>query len=173
MKIIFDSKTPLRKIQHKILVFPEFLPEARKKVTATIDRNIFDFFGMSVAEFLRLQENILPEKVDKFLKRRKTTFVDYLKILNTFEIGAKNFEAILSDTIIPKTPDEEMASVGLLEITTEEAMLTFLKDFFHLQNFEKAQELTLYEFITARKITYNQAKFQKNMINIQKTRVNK
>lgn len=171
MKIIFDNKTPLRKIQHKLLVFPEFLPEARKQVTATIDRNIFDFFGMSIADFLRLQENVLPEKVDKFLKRRKTTFFDYLKILNTFEIGAKNFEAILSDTIIPKSQDEEMASVGLLEITTEEAMLTFMKDFFHLQSLEKAQELTLYEFVTARKIAFNQAKFQKNMINIQKTKV--
>lgn len=170
MKIIFDSTTLLRKIQHKLIVFPEFLPEARKKVTATIDRNIFDFFGMSIAEFLRLQENILPEKVERFLKRRKTTFVDYLKILNTFDVGARNLEAILNDTILPTTPDEEMAKVGLLDITTEEAMLTFMKDFFHLQSLEKAQELTLYEFVTARKIAFNQAKFQKNMINIQKSR---
>lgn len=170
MKIIFDSTTRLRKIQHKLIVFPEFLPEARKKVTATIDRNIFDFFGMSIAEFLRLQENILPEKVERFLKRRKTTFVDYLKILNTFDVGARNLEAILNDTILPTTPDEEMAKVGLLDITTEEAMLTFMKDFFHLQSLEKAQELTLYEFVTARKIAFNQAKFQKNMINIQKSR---
>lgn len=170
MKIIFDSTTRLRKIQHKLIVFPEFLPEARKKVTATIDRNIFDFFGMSIDEFLRLQENILPEKVERFLKRRKTTFVDYLKILNTFDVGARNLEAILNDTILPTTPDEEMAKVGLLDITTEEAMLTFMKDFFHLQSLEKAQELTLYEFVTARKIAFNQAKFQKNMINIQKSR---
>lgn len=170
MKIIFDSTTRLRKIQHKLIVFPEFLPEARKKVTETIDRNIFDFFGMSIDEFLRLQENILPEKVERFLKRRKTTFVDYLKILNTFDVGARNLEAILNDTILPTTPDEEMAKVGLLDITTEEAMLTFMKDFFHLQSLEKAQELTLYEFVTARKIAFNQAKFQKNMINIQKSR---
>lgn len=170
MKIIFDSTTRLRKIQHKLLVFPEFLPEARKKVTETIDRNIFDFFGMSIAEFLRLQENVLPEKVERFLKRRKTTFFDYLKILNTFDVGARNLEAILNDTILPTTPDEEMAKIGLLEITTEEAMLTFMKDFFHLQSLEKAQELTLYEFVTARKIAFNQAKFQKNMINIQKSR---
>ena len=171
MKIIFDNKTPLRKIQHKLLVFPEFLPEARKKVTGQIDRTIFDFFGMTVAEFLRLQENVLPDKVNRFLKRRKTTFVDYLKILNTFDAGAKNLEAILNDTIIPATPDEEMAKVGLIEITTEEAMLTFLRDYFGLHNLSDAQSISLYEYCTARKVAYNSAKFQKNLIQIQKTRI--
>lgn len=171
VKIIFDENTPLRKMQSKIISFPEIVPKARKKVTGIIGREVFDFFGMTVAEFLQLQENILPLKVQKFLSKRKTTFFDYLKILNTFEIGAKNFEQILKDTTVKPEADEEAASVGLIDITTEEAMLTFLRDYFGLQSLEKAQELTLYEYITARKVSFNNAKFQKNLINIQKVKI--
>lgn len=171
MKIIFDSQTPLRKMQPKLLVFPEIISKAKKKITDVIRHEIFDYFGMTVAEFLRLQENILPEKVDKFLKRRKTTFFDYIRVLNAFEKGAKAFEQLMKDTTLQYDPDEEMARVGLLDLTTEEAMLTFLKDYFGLQSLEKAQELTIYEYITARKIAFNKAKFQKNSLKIQKTKI--
>lgn len=171
MKIIFDSKTLLRKMQPKLMVFPEILTEAKKKITDQISHEIFDFFGMTVAEFLRLKENILPEKVNKFLKRRKTTFFDYIRLLNAFDMGAKAFQQILEDTTIQNDADEEMARVGLVDLTTEEAMLTFLKDYFNLQNLEKAQELTIYEYIVARKVTFNAAKFQKNIIKIQKSKI--
>jgi hypothetical protein len=171
MKIIFDSQTRLSSIQSKIIAFPEIVPKARKQVTETIDIQIFDFFGMTISEFLQLQENKLPLKVQKFLSGKKTTFFDYLKILNTFEVGAKSFERILIDTTIKAEADEEAARVGLIDITTEEAMLTFLRDYFGLQSLEKAQELTLYEYITARKISFNNAKFQKNLINIQKIKI--
>ena len=42
------------------------------------------------------------------------------------------FEAIIEDTTIPAEADEESARSGLLDITTEEAMLTSMKDYFGL-----------------------------------------
>ena len=59
----------------------------------------------------------------------------------------------------------------LLVRLIEEAMLTFLRDYFGLQSLEMAQNITLYEYITARKISYNNAKFQKNLIAIQKIKI--
>ena len=171
MKIIFDSKTTLRKMQSKMIIFPEIIEKAKAEIKDVIPHSIFDFFGMTVAEFLRLQENVIPDKVTKFLAKRKTTFFDYIKIVNAFEQGSKAFEAIVTETIIPTGADEEAAQSGLIDITTEEAMLTFLRDYFGLQNLEMAQNITLYEYITARKISYNNAKFQKNLINIQKIKI--
>lgn len=171
MKIVFDRKTSLRKMKPMIIIFPEIIEKAKESITDIISRSIFDFFGMTIAEFLRLQEQILPDKVNHFLARRKTTFHDYIKIVNAFEQGAKAFEQILVDTTIQAEADEESARAGLLEITTEEAMLTFLLDFYKLQSLEQAQKMTLYEYITARKISFNNSKFQKNLIAIQKIKI--
>lgn len=171
MKIIFDKKTRLRKMQSMIICFPEIIEKAKKEITDTLPHYVFDFFSITISEFLRLQENKMPDKAQRFLSRRKTTFHDYIKLLNTFEQGAKAFEQILIDTTIQAEPDEESARNGLLDITTEEAMLTFLLDYYKLQSMEQAQQMTLYEYITARKIAYNNAKFQKNLIAIQKIKI--
>ena len=92
IKIVFDKNTRLRKMQSKIICFPEIVEKAKAEITDVIDHSVFDFFGMTIYEFLRLQENIIPEKVSKYLSKRKTTFFDYIRIVNAFEQGSKTFE---------------------------------------------------------------------------------
>ena len=171
MDIIFDSKTKLRRMQRKLLLFPDILEKSKAKITEIVPRETFDFFAMTVEEFLRLQENELPKKVNKLLKKRSFTFFEYVKILNTFEQGAKSFQQILEDTTIEQTAEEKAANAGLIDISPEESMLTFLIDFYKLKSMEEAQKVSLYEYITARKISFNNAKFQKNLINIQKVKI--
>ena len=171
MKIIFDSKTTLRKMQSKMIIFPEIIEKAKEQITDVINSSIFDFFGMSIYDFLRLQENIIPEKVSKYLSKRKTTFFDYIKIVNAFEQGSKTFEQMVSDTIIAADADEEAARSGLLNLTTEEAMLTALKEFYPYKTLEELQKVTLYEYVTSRRIAFNNSKFQKNLIAIQKIKI--
>ena len=171
MDIIFDRNTKLRKMQRKLLIFPDILEKSKTKITEIVSRETFDFFAMTVEEFLRLQENELPKTVNKLLKKRSFTFYQYVQILNTFEQGAKAFQQILEDTTIEQTSEEKAASAGLIDISPEESMLAFLVDFYKLKSMEEAQKVSLYEYITARKISYNNAKFQKNMINIQKVKI--
>ena len=125
---------------------------------------------MTVAEFLQLQESKLPKVIQKLLSKRKATFYDFIRVSNTFEVGTKNFEQLILDTTRTNS-DEKAAQAGLAAVTTEEAMLTFLRGYFNLQSLEAAQQLTLYEYCTARKLSFNDAKFQKNMINIQKIKI--
>ena len=66
-------------MQTKLICFPEILEKAKAEITETVPLSVFDFFGMTVAEFLQLQEKILPKKVTDFLGRRKATFFDYVK----------------------------------------------------------------------------------------------
>ena len=171
IQIIFDRKTRLREMQSKLICFPEILEKARKEITDVLPVSVFDFFGMTVAEFLQLQEQIMPKKILTLLSKRKTTFIDYIKVVNTFEQGMKSFERIVEDTTIELTADEQAAQNGLITLTTEEAMLTFLKDYYNLHNLTDAQGITLYEYCSARKTAFNNAKYQKNMINIQKIKV--
>ena len=171
MQIKFDSRTKFRKMQHYVLVFPEFVDEARQYVTEIIDQKRFDFFGMTIAEFLQLQENKLPERVDKLLKSRKLTFFDFLKIKNTFENGSKSMQRIIEDTTVPLTADEEAARAGLLEMTAEQSIILFLKDFYPNAELEDLQKKNLYEYITYRTKAFNDAKYQRNIINIQKIKI--
>jgi len=171
MKVKFDRKTKYREMQRYLIVFPEVLEKAKEQIKDIVSRGTFDFFGMTVEEFLQLQEKILPKKIDNLLKKRRATFFDYVKISNTFESGMMAFEQILIDTTIQETADEEAARAGLVEVTTEEAMLTFICEYFKLSSMEQAQKLTLYEYITARKITFNNVKYQKNLSNIQKIKI--
>ena len=171
MKIIFDSKTTLRKMQSKMIIFPEIIEKAKAEIKDVIPHSIFDFFGMSIYDFLRLQENVVPENVSKFLSKRKTTFFNYIRIINAFDQGSKTFEQMVSDTIIQADADEEAARSGLLNLTTEEAMLTALKEFYPYKTLEELQKVTLYEYVTSRRIAFNNAKFQKNLIAIQKIKI--
>ena len=171
MKIIIDKTTRLRKIQPKMIIFPEIIEKAKEQITDVINSSIFDFFGMSIYDFLRLQENVVPENVSKFLSKRKTTFFNYIRIINAFDQGSKTFEQMVSDTIIQADADEEAARSGLLNLTTEEAMLTALKEFYPYKTLEELQKVTLYEYVTSRRIAFNNAKFQKNLIAIQKIKI--
>jgi len=171
MQIKFDSRTKFRKMQHYVLVFPEFVDEARQHVPEIIEQKRFDFFAMTIAEFLQLQENKLPERVNKLLKSRKLTFFDFLKIKNTFENGSKSLQRIIEDTTIPLTADEEAARAGLLEMTAEQSIILFLKEFYPNAELEDLQKKNLYEYITYRTKAFNDAKYQRNMINIQKIKI--
>ena len=155
-------------MQPMLLVFPEILTKAKEHVKDIISLNVFDFFGMTVKEFLQLQENKLPKRIEKLLKKRSTTFFDYIRIVNAFEQGAKHFQDIIEVTNIQESADEQAAKGGLIELTAEEAMLTFICDYFKLSSLDAAQNITLYEYITARKINFNNIKFQRNLNEIQK-----
>ena len=49
-------------MQTKLICFPEILEKAKAEITETVPLSVFDFFGMTVAEFLQLQEKTLPKK---------------------------------------------------------------------------------------------------------------
>ncbi|CAB5225797.1 hypothetical protein UFOVP756_7 [uncultured Caudovirales phage] len=167
MRLTIDLNSKLKDIQGKLMVYPEIMAETRKQLTAILPLSTFDFFGMTVAEFLQLQESKMPSVIDAMLKDERTTFKTYIQILNTFEQGAKRFEDLLKLTEIKPSMHEMMCQSGLIDLTPEEAMLNFVKEFFNLHNFEEAQKISLYEYCTAKKIAYNSARFQKNKSELQ------
>jgi hypothetical protein len=113
----------------------------------------------------------MPKKIETLLANKNTTLKTYIKILNTFESGAKSFEAIIERTSIEQSIEERIASTNLLSMTAEETMLSFVKEYFNLNNFEQAQNITIYEYIIAKKIHYNNVMFQKNMTEQQKNKI--
>lgn len=154
-----------------LAVYPNLLDSLREKITDELSLQEFDYFGMTISDFLRLTEKQFPAKIQKMLKSRFLTVEKYIKILNTFENGNKRFEQSVEETTIEKTAIEKEAENGLLPLSVEESMLNFMVESFHLQSWEAAQKMTLYEFISARKKSYNNAMYQKRTAEIQKAKL--
>jgi len=171
MKLKIDLNAKLADIQHYFRIYPEIIEQSRNHIKENLDSSIFSFYGMTISEFLQLQENKMPKKIEALLANKNTTLKTYIKILNTFESGAKSFEAIIERTSIEQSIEERIASTNLLSMTAEETMLSFVKEYFNLNNFEQAQNITIYEYIIAKKIHYNNVMFQKNMTEQQKNKI--
>lgn len=166
------EKTKFSDISTILAVFPEMLTELKEKIKENLPLETFDYFSMTIREFLELQESKMPSKIEKMLKNKKLTVFEYVKIINTFESGSEQLTKIIEATTVEQTKDEKNASTGLLNLSPEESILDFLKDYFNLHSYEEAQNLTLYEFVIARKHFFNKVTFEKNLSEIQMSRIN-
>ena len=171
MQIVINPKKRISRYWAMLAVYPNLLDSLREKITDELPLQEFDYFGMTISDFLRLTEKQFPAKIQKMLKSRFLTVEKYIKILNTFENGNKRFEQSVEETTIEKTAIEKEAENGLLPLSVEESMLNFMCESFHLQGWEAAQKMTLYEFISARKKSYNNAMYQKRTAEIQKAKL--
>ena len=167
------EKTKFSDISTILAVFPEMLTELKEKIKENLPLETFDYFSMTIREFLELQESKMPSKIEKMLKNKKLTVFEYVKIINTFESGSEQLTKIIEATTVEQTKDEKNASAGLLNLSPEESILDFLRDYFNLHNYEEAQNLTLYEFVIARKNYFNRITFEKNLQQIQIDNINK
>lgn len=171
MQIVINPKKRISRYWAMLAVYPNLLDALREKITDELPIQEFDYFGMNISDFLRLTEKQFPAKIQKKLKSRFLTVEKYIHILNTFENGNKRFEQSVEETTVEKTAAEKEAENGLLPLTVEESMLNFMVESFHLQGWEAAQKMTLYEFISARKKSFNNAMYQKRMAEIQKAKI--
>lgn len=167
------EKTKFSDISTLLSVFPEMLTELKEKMKENLPLDIFDYFSMTIKEFLELQESKMPSKIEKMLKNKKLTVFEYVKIINTFESGSEQLTKIIEATTVEQTKEEKSASEGLINLSPEESILDFLRDYFNLHNYEEAQNLTLYEFVIARKNYFNRITFEKNLQQIQIDNINK
>lgn len=171
MQIVINPKKRISRYWAMLAVYPNLLDALREKITDELPLNDFDYFGMTISDFLHLTEKQFPAKIQKQLKSRFLTVEKYIKILNTFENGNKKFEQAIEETTIEKTANEKEAENGLLPLSVEESMLNFMVESFHLQGWEAAQKMTIYEYLSARKKSYNNAMYQKRMAEIQKAKL--
>lgn len=83
----------------------------------------------------------------------------------------KEFTQALNALRMPQTSDEKQASNGLLEVTFAEAMLVFMQQWFGLKSYKEAERITLGELLIAKRASYNDAKYKRQLANIQTKRL--
>lgn len=83
----------------------------------------------------------------------------------------KEFAETLSKITLTQTPDEKRACTGLLKTDWAEGLLVFIRDYFGLQSFKAAENITLGEVLIAKRAQYNNDLFRRNLARIQTQKI--
>mgnify|MGYP007115381587 FL=1 len=85
------------------------------------------------------------------------TVVEWCAMVNSLRDALQAFTEFLERTVPPVTAYSKKMSSGTLKGNIEEAVLWTLRESFGLQSLEQAHNLTVYEYMVARKSVYNDA----------------
>ena len=85
------------------------------------------------------------------------TVDEWCAMVNALRDGLQTFTAFLEKTTPPTTAYARKMSAGTMKGNIEEAVLWTLRESFGLQSLEQAHNLTVYEYMVARKSAYNDA----------------
>ena len=121
-----------------------------------------DFFALSSGDL----SHIGLEKNDSL----KATVNQYVWMLEFREV-VEQVTAILKRLQVPQSPEAQRASKNRLEMGFKEAAIVFARRYFGLHSFAEAENVTLADFIIAKKDEFNGAIFQYSMNEIQKQKL--
>ena len=116
------------------------------------------FGELTILDLCQICERGYPERFANVL-----TVKAFVKVCNSIEFQLNGFYKFLEDTVPPASQAAHSAAAGLLEMGLEESILLTCKSFYNLHSLEDAQKLTIYEYMIARKMQYNEKKFSYNM----------
>lgn len=85
------------------------------------------------------------------------TVAEWCAMVNSLRDALQAFTRFLERTVPPVTEYSKKMSIGTINGNIEEAVLWTLRESFGLQSLEQAHNLTVYEYMVARKSVYNDA----------------
>lgn len=131
---------------------PDAMAQVRSHVTER-DGSV-NFETLKIKSVLEMVAGGTPSELDGY---RNRTVREWCALLNTIEDGLRVFAAYLEETDPPMTVQQRKMLVGTKKGNIEEAVLWTLRDSYALHGLEDAQNLTVYEYMIARKNRYNDA----------------
>ena len=120
---------------------------------------INEFFGVVNGDYSVLGDMSDPTVLQVYWLKR---FAEYVE----------TFADICKRTRVEPTAEQQQAAKGCVQIEPAEGMLIFVRSYFGLHSFREAGEITMNEYVMARKDTYNNALIRRNMEKIQMCKLN-
>lgn len=114
-----------------------------------------EFWGLMQGDFSLLGDTTNPSVLQIYWQRG---FEEFCKTL------AKTLERL----VVPEDPNKQAEIVrGCVDMSAQENMLVFVREYFGLHSFYAAGRRTIGEYITARKDEYNKAMARRNFESLQ------
>jgi hypothetical protein len=146
-----------------------FVTDDSRKVLMEQAAKIRDPYTLTLAEFFACCEG----DFSCVLKDQNNITTGEGLWLETFRDFVADFCKILERLVIPQTPEQKQASANCLSVEWQEGMLVFVRAYFGLKSFAEAENVTIGDYLLAKKDDYNANIFQRNMAKIQTQKIHK
>lgn len=138
----------------------EELSAAAEKVHPMWDLKIGEFFRICDGDFACIMDKDNPLLWQVLWAERFPKFVE-------------EFASVVARLTLEPTQEQKAAATGCLPMEWQEGILIFARSYFGLHSFAAAEELTLGDYILAKKHDYNTALTERNMHKQQMQRLKK
>lgn len=115
---------------------------------------------LTVKSMLEAVGGKVPEELRE--RYKDATVTEWCAMVNSLRDGLATLTDFLERTTPPLTAYAKKMSCGTMKGNIEEAVLWTLRESFGLQSLEQAHNLTVYEYMVARKSAYNDARVAYN-----------
>lgn len=146
-----------------------FVTDESRKVLMERAAQIRDPYTLTLAEFFACADGDF-ECVIKDVANPSTGEALWLDVFKVFMTDLGN---ILKKLVIPQTPEQKQASANCLPVEWQEGMLVFVRAYFGLKSFTEAENVTIGDYLLAKKDEYNTTIFQRNLAKIQTQKIHK
>lgn len=122
------------------------------------------FYDMTLGGLL----DAMKDDFDALQDCRGETVFDVYRVAE-FGVWLNEFIATIESLTLKPTPKQVMQSAGCKELTFEESVYFFVRSYFGLKNFDSVRDLTVADYIMAKKDEYNHNVVERNIANAIKT----
>lgn len=140
--------------------FFEAYPEALAQVCSVAGDGKQDFYALTVRGMLEAVNGQVPNEWKE--RYKGGTVGEWCAMLNALKAGISRFTEFMENTTPKQTIEQKKALSGTIKGNLEEAVLMTLKSCFSLHDLEAATNLTVYEYMMARKEVFNEAQIAYN-----------
>lgn len=148
--------------------FEDLLTEDSYKELMHAVEGAFTPYGeLTLSEFWQMIEGDLSRLGD--LKHPTAFQMLYVK---GFAKYVDDFMNVCKRLKLAPTTEQQQAAIGTIETNPKEGMLIFVREYFGLHSFVADGDITLNEYLIARKDAYNQALIKRNYERLQIQRIN-
>lgn len=130
-----------------------------------------DLWQLTIKDFGMMMRGEVPQRLQRLFSP-EARVVDFLRAKNAISKFTENFIEILKIYTLTQTADEIRAARGVPSYNENEGMLVFVRQYFGLRSFSEAEKVTLADFLLAKKDSYINATFQRNLLDVQKKEFN-
>ena len=119
------------------------------------------FYQLSIGDFL---DAAIYNKYDALFDCRGETVFDRYRIL-AFSVWLDEFISAAEGLTLKPTPKQIAASSGCRPVTFEESVYFFMREYFGLSSFDAVRDLTVSDYLLAKKDTYNKQVVERALLN--------
>lgn len=156
-----------------IALFCDYIKDSSKKeLTDKAEEELGGCWDLTFREFFELSRGNFECKGIDLSHPEKLTVLQYYWC-ERFKAFVDEFSATLDKLQAPQSIEAQKASQACLDVTFEESVLIFCREYFNLHCFADVYGITLGEFLIAKKDVYNKTAFERAMSKIQEQKYKK